>query len=86
MLDRHGELVGVRPAVAASPRLEAAKAILDRIGITAPKRVELTGADGSPLKIALQAHLGQLPVAALEALVNAFGDEPEEGADDGGSR
>lgn len=72
ILDRHGNEVGQAPIVKPSTRLQAAKEILDRAGITVPKRIELTGADGRELLINAQAAVSQLSNEQLEALSKAF--------------
>jgi len=74
--DREGAYIGDRPLVAASTRYIAAAGILDRNGVTVPKRVELTGADGEALQLEARAMLGSLSPAALDALAAAF-PEPD---------
>jgi len=72
--DREGNYIGDKPMIAASTRYIAAAGVLDRNGITVPKRVELTGADGEAIRLEAAAALGGLSKAALDALAAAFGD------------
>jgi hypothetical protein len=76
IMDRHGEVVGLKPAVAASTRQLAALAELDRAGLTVPKRVELTGADGKELLDA-RTQLAGLSQAKLDALAAVFSGDDE---------
>jgi hypothetical protein len=80
VLDRHGKVVGRKPQIAASTRQAAAVATLDRCGLTPPKRVELTGADGEKLRLEASLQLGGLGDAELAALAAAFApgdDQPD---------
>lgn len=72
ILDRHGVHIGRKPAIAPSTRSVAALATLDRCGLTPPKRVELTGADGEQLRIEARLLLGTLGEEQLVALAEAF--------------
>ena len=75
LLDRHGQVVGTRPAVPPATRAAAARAVLELAGITPPKRVELTGADGAELRLRARAALSDLTGEQLAALARAFGVE-----------
>lgn len=78
VLDRHGREIGCKPLVAPSTRFEAAKSLLDRIGVSATKRVEISGPDGEMIGIELSEALGQLSGKQLEALAAAFPPDSEE--------
>ncbi len=67
ILDRHGEEIGQRPAVKASTRVEAGRHVLGLIGLVPPKRVELSGPDGSEIKAAATVA-ATLDTATLERL------------------
>jgi hypothetical protein len=73
LLDRHGQQVGTRQAVPPSTRAHAARAVLELAGITAPKRVELTGADGTEIRLRARAALSDLTGEQLAAMAKAFG-------------
>lgn len=73
VLDRHGQEVGKRPAIPAATRAQAARAALELGGLTPPKRVELTGADGSEIRLRARSALGDLTGEQLAALARAFG-------------
>jgi hypothetical protein len=72
IFDRHGEHVGDRATVTPAEARAAALAVLDRCGMTPPKRVELTGADGERLRLEAQLALGSLSNDRLAALLAAF--------------
>ena len=80
ILDRHGEHIGYRAAVAPSTAQAAALAILDRCGMTPPKRVELTGADGERLRLEASLALGGLSDERLGALAAAFAPDDDDDA------
>jgi hypothetical protein len=72
ILDRHGEVVGRKPAIAAATRGTFALATLDRCGMAPPKRVELTGKDGERLRLDARLAMGKLDGPQLGALLEAF--------------
>jgi hypothetical protein len=78
ILDRHGRMVGRKPTIAASTRQAAALSILDRCGMTPPKRVELTGADGERLRMEARLALGSLSDDQLGVLAAAFAPTDDE--------
>lgn len=78
VLDRHGREIGSKPLIAPSSRFEAARAVLDRIGITVPKRLEHTGADGGNIELELRQQAGQFTDEQLAAMSAAFLPEAEE--------
>lgn len=85
VLDRHGREIGRKPLVAPSTRLQGAIAMLDRIGLNVPKRMELSGPDGEALELELRegmAHLTDAQLAAvaagLEAAAAAADDDEAE--------
>ena len=55
--DREGNHVGDVPVVKPGSLIQAACQTLDRIGIIAPKRIELTGEDGKAIEIAARHEL-----------------------------
>jgi hypothetical protein len=81
--DRHGNVVGRKPLIAASTRKGAALDILDRCGLTVPKRVEFTGADGKDIMVQARMQLAGLSDAQFEALAAAFVADEAEGGDGG---
>ena len=77
VMDRHGSMIGYKPTVAASTRQAAAQAILDRSGMTPPKRVELTGKDGEQLRLDARLAMGKLGDEQLGTILDVFGPDPD---------
>lgn len=73
ILDRHGEVVGEKPVVKGSTRLQAAQFMLGCIGVLPPKRVEHTGMDGAEIRVAHEVAKG-LTDDELTAIRLALGD------------
>jgi hypothetical protein len=79
VLDRHGREIGSKPLVAPSTRLQGAIAMLDRIGLNVPKRMELSGPDGEALEIELREAMDNLTDDQLAAVAAGLA----VGTDDG---
>ena len=79
VLSRHGELVGRKPAIAPATRQAVAFGTLALCGLTPPKRVEVTGADGEAIRLQALLLMGKLGDAELGALAVAFAlpDDPD---------
>ena len=73
--DREGRYIGDKPMVSPSTRGVNAIQIVNLCGVTVPKRVELTGADGEALLNEAQASLATLSPAAFAALKAAYPDD-----------
>lgn len=86
IMDRHGAVIGNRPAVAPSTRLQAAIRAHESIGLVPPKRVELTGKDGEALIRATETIAGvdDLTLSALRDTLEAL-EQAGEGDADGGT-
>lgn len=67
LFNRHGDHVGYKATISPGTRKELILGILDRIGITPPKRTELSGPDGAEFEVAVQAAEG-LPDRVLDLL------------------
>jgi hypothetical protein len=67
--NRKGERIGQIPVVKPSTRMQAAMHVIELAGITVPKRIELSGADGREIRIAAAEQLGKLEVDQLNTLL-----------------
>lgn len=74
-----------RPTVDARIRLDAVKTLLDRVGITAANRVELTGANGAPVQSTPVIDVSGLTLETARAMAGwapepaPLDDAPSEG-------
>lgn len=63
------------PDAAPTARVSAAREILDRGGLTATKKVELSGPQGGAIQVESVGFIKELDIAALEALEAELGGE-----------
>jgi hypothetical protein len=73
ILDTHRKIVGQRPLVPPKVRYAATVRVLELIGLTVPKRIEHTGAEGDEIRIKARQGLADLSTDQLMALAEAFG-------------
>jgi hypothetical protein len=69
---RSGKSRGRISVVKPSTRIQACRMVLEHAGITVPKRIELSGPDGTEIKLAAMTALTTLTDAQLAALAAAF--------------
>lgn len=92
LLDRHGNPILdaegnqiCRPRIKASTRLQAAIRILESIGITPPKRVEMSGPDGMEVGVVTE-MFDSLSDEALDKVMEILDADREEQDKDSNSR
>ena len=77
VFDRHGDHVSDKQTVTPATRQAAAQAILDRVGLTPPKRVALTGKDGEQLRLDARLQMGKLTDEKLATILDVFAPDPD---------
>jgi hypothetical protein len=69
VLDRHGEEIGRKPLVSPGIQLQAVNSVLDRIGLIAPKRIEIDSMDRESTQDRAREEVKKLDADQIRAML-----------------